>query len=95
MNLLKLYVKNKCKASTILERLKNFVNLKQTNDKSLVDYTMRFKLAQAIQKSLFGGRLHLKKFLAESQPGWDKTMNANNTVAYKSIIRVICLYVVS
>ena len=55
------YVENRYKTSTILDSMKNIVNLKQLNDELLVDYTMRFKSARDIYKSHIGGKIKIKK----------------------------------
>ena len=63
------YVENQYKTATILESIKNFVNLKQKCDEELVDYIMRFKsAAREIVRSHIGGRLPIKK-LAETHTG--------------------------
>ena len=57
------YVKNKCPLSTALDPIKNYINLKQIDDESLVDYTRRYKEMQ------IGGELELPK-LAKLDPTW-------------------------
>ena len=42
------YVDNKYPFSTALDAIKNYINLKQTDDELLVDYTRRFKSAKKI-----------------------------------------------
>ena len=63
------YVENRYKTSTVLDSMKNFVNLKQHNDESLVDYTMRFKSARDIFKSHIGGKMKIKKLAASIKDG--------------------------
>ena len=63
------YVENKYPFSTVLDTIKNYINLKQTDDECLVDYTWRFKLAKKIMESQIGGELELPK-LAKLDPKW-------------------------
>ena len=64
------YLENRYEVSTIIDSLKNFLNLKQRDDESLVDYTRRFKSARDIMISNMG-KFELPK-LASSDPKWDK-----------------------
>ena len=63
------YVENKYPCSMTLDALKNFVNLKQTDDKSLVNYTKRFKSAKKIMETQLGCKLELLK-TAKLDPKW-------------------------
>ena len=45
------YVENKNPFSTTVDAIKNYINLKQTEGKSLVNYTRRFKSAKKIMKT--------------------------------------------
>ena len=63
------YVENKYPFSTALDAIKNYINLKQTDDESLVDYTRRFKAAKKIMELQIGGELELPK-LAKIDPKW-------------------------
>ena len=75
------YVENRYETSTVLDSMKNFVNLKQHNDESLVDYTMRFKSARDIFKSHIGGKMKIKK-LAASIEGWDDNDESTHATCY-------------
>ena len=77
------YVENWYKVATVLESMKNFINLKQKQDEELSDYTLRFKSARDIMQSHLGGRLRIKK-LAETQTRWDSKDGAQNEAQYKS-----------
>ena len=63
------YVENKYPFSTALDAIKNYINLKQIEDESLVDYTRRFKSAKKIMETQIGGELELPK-LAKTDPRW-------------------------
>ena len=63
------YVENKYPFSTALDAIKNYINLKQIEDESLVDYTRRFKSAKKIMETQIGGELELPK-LAKIDPRW-------------------------
>ena len=63
------YVENKYPYSTALDAIKNYINLKQIDDESLVDYTRRFKSAKKIIETQIGGELELPK-LAKLDPKW-------------------------
>ena len=63
------YVENKYPFSIALDAIKNYINLKQTDDESLVDYTRRFKSAKKIMETQIGGELELPK-LAKLDPKW-------------------------
>ena len=63
------YVENKYPFSTAIDAIKNYINLKQTDDESLVDYTRRFKSAKKIMETQIGGELELPK-LAKLDPKW-------------------------
>ena len=45
------YMENKYPHSIAVDAIKNYINLKQTEDKSLVTYTRRFKLAKRIMET--------------------------------------------
>ena len=75
------YVENKYPYSTAQDAIKNYINLKQIEDESLVDYTRRFKSAKKIMETQIGGKLELPK-LAKLDPKWMEISNpANWTVA--------------
>ena len=61
------YVENKYSYSTALGAIKNYINLKHTKDKSLVDYKRRFKSAKKIMETQVGSELELLK-LAKLDP---------------------------
>ena len=63
------YMENKYPYSTALDAIKNYINLKQIDDESLVYYTRRFKLAKKIMETQIGGKLELPK-LAKLDPKW-------------------------
>ena len=66
------YQENKYPMSTITDALRNLVNLKQKDDKSLIDYSRRFMGARDVLKSQVGGKLVLHK-IAREDPKWDET----------------------
>ena len=61
------YVENKYPYSTTVDAIKNYINIKQTEDELLVDYTRRFKAAKKIMETQIGGELQLPK-LAQLDP---------------------------
>ena len=63
------YVENKYPFSTVLDTIKNYINLKQTEEECLVDYTRRFRLEKKIMETQIGGELELAK-LAKLDPKW-------------------------
>jgi hypothetical protein len=64
------YQENKYEMSTIADSLKTFVNLKQKEDESLIDYTRRFKTSRDVLKSHIGGPIELPKYIA-TMTGYD------------------------
>jgi hypothetical protein len=66
------YQENKYEMRIVFDALRNFVNLKQAEDESLIDYTARFKSARDIMKAQVGNRVApiiLTKYL-EAQDEW-------------------------
>ena len=63
------YVENKYPYSTSLDATKNYINLKQIDDESLVNYTRQLKSAKKIMETQIGGKLELPK-LAKLDPKW-------------------------
>lgn len=51
---------------TIANALKNFINLRQKEDESLIDYVARFKSAKDILVAQIGGPIELKKYKANA-----------------------------
>ena len=64
------YQENKYEMRVITDALKNFVNLKQKEDESLIDYTSRFKSARDVLSAQIGGSLILTKFVKD-MPEYD------------------------
>ena len=61
------HMENKCHVSIVVNGMKNFINLRQKKDKSLVDYTHWFKAAMKVMESHTDGDLVLPK-LAKLDP---------------------------
>ena len=61
------YMENKYPFSIAIDAVKNYINLKQTVDESLVDYTQRFKAAKKIMETHIRSRLELPE-LAKLDP---------------------------
>lgn len=57
------YQEHKYELSIIAEAIRNFVNLKQRDDESLIDYTARFKSARDIMVAQIGGPITLHKYV--------------------------------
>ena len=63
--------------SAAIDAIKNYINLKQIEDESLVDYTRRFKLAKKVMETQIGGKLQLPK-LAKLDLKWMEISNPAN-----------------
>ena len=60
----------KCAPVVVLESIKNFFNLKQKDEESLVDCTWQFKSARDVMEAQLGNKLLVLK-LGKQEPEWD------------------------
>ena len=77
--------------AVVVDAMKNLLNLKQTEDEDLVDYTRRFKSARDILESQWGSKIAFPKLSREDE-AWDdndaarqaqaKTNSYNKFLAY-------------
>ena len=61
------YMESKYPPIIVVEAMKNLLNMKQLEDKEIVDYTRRFKSARDVLVSHLGGDLMIPK-LAKLEP---------------------------
>ena len=80
------YQDTKYDMKIITSAIKTFVNLKQKDDESLIDYTNRFKTARDVLKAQLGSELVLHKVVnadANYQEGDSEAIKDNNTKIIK------------
>ena len=61
--------------------IKNYINLKQIEDESLVNYTQRFKSAKKIMETQIGGKLELPKLAKlDLKKVWDTSIRISKAI---------------
>ena len=83
------YEETKYEVSSVLDAMKNFINLKQKDDETLLDYTNRFKTARDIFRNQLGARLYLAK-MAQADPDWDDNDETKQGYVYDNSIQQVC-----
>ena len=81
------YQDTKYDMKIVTNAIKNFVNLKQKDDESLIDYTTRFKTARDVMKAQMGAEIVLYK-IVQTDPDYTKgttqaEIDTNNKVIKK------------
>ena len=85
------YQDTKYDMKIVTSAIKNFVNLKQKDEESLIDYTTRFKTARDVLKAQLGGEILLHK-IVKADPDYTKgrtesERESNNKVVHKQYER--------